>query len=168
MWLNVVLVVAVVAVGLLVARFARRPTPVASPVTFAAPERIERADFVSPETPWLVAVFSSSTCHTCADVWSKASVLASDEVAVTDVEVGEAPELHRRYGIAGVPITVVADRDGLVRASFIGPVSATHLWAALAELRSPGSVPSGCGQSGGPSEDQAGGATGGAGGAGGT
>jgi hypothetical protein len=38
----------------------------------------------------------------------------------------------------------VADQDGSVRASFLGPVSSTHLWAAVAELREPGSVPPGC------------------------
>lgn len=163
MWVNALLVVVVVALGLLVARVARRPTPLPAPATFDAPEWVDRADFVSPGSPWLVAVFSSATCHTCAEVWSKAAVLASAEVAVHDVEVGEAPELHRRYGIAGVPITVVADRDGTVRASFVGPVSATHLWAALAELRSPGSLPGGCE----PGGDQAGGARGGPGAAGG-
>lgn len=164
MLLNVVVVLVVVLVGLLVARLARRPTPTAVPVTFEAPEWLDRADFGSPETPWLVVVFTSATCHTCAEVWSKASVLASDSVTVQEAEVAEAPELHRRYGIAGVPITAVADHEGRVQASFVGPVSATHLWAALAELRSPGSLPRGCD----PSGDQAGGATGGAtGGAGG-
>lgn len=157
MLVNVIVVVAVVALGLLVARLARRPTPVPSPVTYEAPEWLDRADFVSPDAPWLVVVFTSATCHTCAEVWSKASVLASSQVAVHDVEVGEAPELHRRYGIAGVPITAVADHEGRVRASFVGPVSATHLWAALAELRSPGSLPGGCDPGGG----QAGGARGG-------
>jgi hypothetical protein len=29
----------------------------------------------------------------------------------------------------------VADRAGLVRASFIGPASATDLWAAVADAR---------------------------------
>jgi hypothetical protein len=32
----------------------------------------------------------------------------------------------------------------VVRASFLGPATATDLWAALAELREPGSVPEGC------------------------
>jgi hypothetical protein len=32
-----------------------------------------------------------------------------------------------------------------VRASFLGPVTATDLWATLAELRSPGTLPTdGC------------------------
>ena len=36
----------------------------------------------SPTAPWLVAVFSSETCHTCADVIAKAEVMRSDDVAV--------------------------------------------------------------------------------------
>src|SRR6185437_6209877 len=52
-------------------------------------------------------------------------------LAVAAVEVGAQPELHRRYRIDAVPITVVADRAGVVRASFVGPASATDLWAAV-------------------------------------
>jgi hypothetical protein len=88
-----------------------------------------------------VAVFSSASCATCAGVVAKAKVLDSPEVVVDDVEVGRRPDLHVRYRIEAVPITVVADRDGIVRASFIGPVSATDLWAAVAEVREPGSTP---------------------------
>ena len=45
--------------------------------------------------------------------------------------------------IDAVPALVVVDRLGVVRRSFIGPVSATHLWAALAEVRGD-TVPPGC------------------------
>ena len=133
----VVLVIAVVAQR-------RRPEPPSSSVGFRAPAHLYRSDFADPDAPWLVAVFTSSTCSTCAAVWSKAQVLASDEVAVQQVEAAEQADLHQRYRIEAVPITVVADADGVVRDSFMGPVSATHLWAALAELRSPGSVPPDC------------------------
>jgi hypothetical protein len=92
-----------------------------------------------------VAVFTSATCGSCGDVWSKARLLDSDTVAADEVEVGAAPALHNKYAIDGVPATVVADADGVVRASFLGPVTATDLWATLAELRAPGTLPSdGC------------------------
>lgn len=44
--------------------------------------------------------------------------------------------LHAKYAIDGVPILVIADADGVVRKHFIGPVTATDLWAAAAEARS--------------------------------
>ena len=60
--------------------------------------------------------------------------------------------LHERYAIEAVPATLVVDGDGVVVASFIGPVTATDLWAAVAEAREPGTTPprvppalSGCG-----------------------
>jgi hypothetical protein len=65
-------------------------------------------------------------------------------VAVQEVEVGVDADLHGRYSIDAVPTTIIADADGVVRGSFLGPVSATHLWARLAELREPGTVPDGC------------------------
>ena len=90
-------------------------------------------------------LFSSATCSTCGDVWAKAQVLESSEVAVQQVEVAADADLHARYRIEAVPIVVIADAAGVVVSSFMGPVSATHLWAALAEAREPGSVPPGCG-----------------------
>ncbi len=136
-------VVLALVVALVVQR--RRPAPPTNPSSFVAPAQLDRADFARPDAPWLVAVFSSATCDTCADVRAKASFLESDEVVTCDVEVGEQPELHERYRIDAVPIVVIADAAGEVRRSFIGPVSSTHLWGAMAELREPGSVPPGCG-----------------------
>jgi hypothetical protein len=69
------------------------------------------------------------------------AALASASVAVDDVEVSVRRDVHERYAIDAVPIVCVSDRDGVVRASFIGPVSATDLWAAVAEVRDPGSSP---------------------------
>ena len=71
----------------------------------------------------------------------KVAVLASESVAVDDVEFGAREALHKRYHVDAVPMVVVADAEGIVRASFVGPVSATDLWAAVAEVRDPGSSP---------------------------
>ncbi len=108
------------------------------------PTLVDRADFDRPEAPWLVAVFSSATCLACADVREKAAALASDQVVVVDLEAVEQRELHQRYGIDAVPLVLVADAGGIVRRHFVGPVTATDLWAAVAEVRQPGSVPPGC------------------------
>jgi thioredoxin-related protein len=142
--LAVVLAAVVVAVALLLQR--RRPDPPSSSgADHSAPPQLDRRDFVRPDAPWLVVVFTSATCSTCADVWAKAEVLASDEVAVQQVEAVQDRALHQRYQVGAVPIVVIADARGVVVDSFLGPVSATHLWAALAEAREPGSVPEGCG-----------------------
>ena len=44
-------------------------------------------------------------------------------------------ELHERYEISGVPMVLIADAEGVVRQSFVGPVTATDLWAAVAGIR---------------------------------
>ncbi|MEZ5139849.1 MAG: hypothetical protein R2711_14115 [Acidimicrobiales bacterium] len=80
----------------------------------------------------------------CADVREKAAALASDEVAVVELDAVAQRDLHERYGIDAVPMVLVADAGGIVRRDFVGPVTATDLWAAVAELREPGSVPPGC------------------------
>jgi hypothetical protein len=153
--LLVVLLAGLVVVVALALQRRRPPQPAALPRTYEAPTHLVRDDFERPDAPWLVAVFTSATCSTCGDVWSKAELLGSDEVAVQQVEVSRHAALHRRYGIDAVPITVVADERGTVRRSFMGPVSSTHLWAAVAELREPGSVPPGCEGHDHPESDQA-------------
>ena len=61
---------------------------------------------------------------------------SSDEVVVEEVEVGARADLHERYGIEAVPTIVVADAEGVVRGSFLGPPSTAELWARVAEARS--------------------------------
>lgn len=137
----VVVVLAVVAIVVAVVIERRRRPDAPTRPTWAVPAQLDRADFDSPGTPWLVVVFSSTTCLSCGATWDKARHLASAAVAVQDVEVGARADLHDRYGIEAVPTVVVADTDGVVRASFLGPPTATDLWAAVAELREPGSTP---------------------------
>jgi hypothetical protein len=140
---QVIIAAAVLAVALAVGAVLRRRLAVDAPTqpVFSAPAQIDRNDFVDATAPWLVAVFSSSSCDACADVVRKANVLSCSEVAVVDVEYPAAAALHHKYHVNAVPIAVVADRAGVVRASFVGPMSATDLWAAVAEARHPGSSP---------------------------
>lgn len=111
---------------------------------FEIPTQLDRGDFLSPDVPWLVAVFTSATCNTCADVATKADVLASKDVAVQRIDYTDDPSLHKRYRIDAVPTLVIADHNGVVRNGFLGPVKAQDLWAAVAECRDPGSTPDPC------------------------
>jgi hypothetical protein len=126
-------IIAVAAVVALVVR-RRRPDAPTQP-TGAVPTQLDRRDFARPEAPWLVALFTSATCTTCADVARKAQVVASDDVAVHVIEFQADRELHRRYQIDAVPMLLVVDAAGVVRRSILGPVSATDLWAAVAAAR---------------------------------
>jgi hypothetical protein len=111
---------------------------------FQMPTQLDRGDFVSPEAPWLVAIFTSSTCDACADVATKAMVLASNDVAVQRIDYIDDPGLHKRYKVDAVPTLVIVDQQGVVKNGFIGPMKAQDLWAAVAECRDPGSTPDPC------------------------
>jgi len=140
---RLIVAAALLLVALVVAwRLRARPAP-AEPVRPPGdiPRQLHRADFDRPDAPWLVALFSSATCDSCAVMATKVAVLASDDVVVCRVEYPSARELHERYAIESVPLVVVADADGVTRGAFLGPTSATDLWAAVAELRFPGSTP---------------------------
>lgn len=138
-------VLVIAGVVALVAR-RRRPDPPTQPTSWTVPAQLDRHDFARPDAAWLVAVFTSSTCESCAGLVDKAKPLASDVVAVDDIEFVARRDLHERYGIDAVPTLVIADADGVVQGSFVGPVTATDLWATVAELREPGSTPPGCTQ----------------------
>lgn len=111
---------------------------------WAVPQQLDRGDFDRPEAAWLVAVFTSATCDSCAGVWDRARHLDSPVVAVQEVEHVARRDLHDRYAIEAVPTTLVVDAAGVVVRSFLGPVTATDLWAAVAEAREPGSTPDSC------------------------
>jgi hypothetical protein len=137
-----VLATVAIVVALVVDR--RRPdAPTQSGVRsgWAPPGQLDRADFDGAGRPWLVAVFTSATCESCKETTAKAAVLASGEVAVQEISWQERKALHDRYDIEVVPCTVMADAQGVVHRAFVGAPSATDLWAALAEARSPGSTP---------------------------
>jgi hypothetical protein len=133
---NVLIAVALGAAALVVAWLINRRKPKATAMISAhhVPDRIDRGEFIRPEAPVLIAVFTSATCASCAAMVATARELASDAVAVDEAELGARADAHRRYEIDAVPILVVADRDGVVRASFAGAVTANELEEALVGL----------------------------------
>ena len=100
------------------------------------PAQLDRTDFERPGAPWLLAVFSSATCESCRTAIARAAVLASGDVVVQDVEFTARRDLHERYNIETVPMLVVADRQGVVRAHFIGTPAEGEVEEAFAELTS--------------------------------
>ncbi len=135
-----ILIVAVVAaIALAVGWWAQRRQPdrPTEPESHTVPSQIDRADFVRPEAEWLVVVFTSKSCATCAKVWTSTQLVESDAVAIQNVEVHDDADLHERYAITAVPAVVIADSVGVTRGSFLGPPTSADLWAKLAELREP-------------------------------
>ena len=136
---RLIVAAAIVAVAATIALSIRRRARPDAPTQqrHRVPAQLDRADFSNPDVDWLIVVFTSATCDTCADTVTKAQVLASRSVVVEEVEYASDRERHRRYAIDAVPTLVVADSEGVVQASFVGRVSATDLWAAVAEVREP-------------------------------
>ena len=117
-----------------------RPSTPTAP-TYSIPTRLERWDFAQPNTEWLLAVFTSKTCSTCAAVMKAAESLADDALAVQEVEFRRHGELHRRYTVDAVPLAVLADHAGTVCASLAGPATEAELSALVASARQlPGTV----------------------------
>ena len=137
MLLRVIVAIALFAVLAVLAwwleRRRRRDGPTQSPGV--TPVQLDRADFARPDAPWLVVLFTSDTCDSCAGLYDKAAALESDAVAVTEIEFFARRELHERYHVDAAPMTLIADADGVVRGSFLGAFAASELWTAVADLR---------------------------------
>ncbi|MFK7917220.1 MAG: thioredoxin domain-containing protein [Ilumatobacter sp.] len=142
--LLIALVIVAVAAGVAFIAQRRRQPDAPTQRRYNVPEQLDRHDFPRADAPWLVAVFTSDTCDKCADVATKAMVLESKDVAVANLDFVGDRELHDRYQIDAVPTLVIVDHQGVTQKSFLGPMSATDLWAAVAEVREPGSTPDSC------------------------
>lgn len=129
---------AVMLVAIAVATVVRRRRAVDPPTQPRRdlPVQIDRADFAGEG--WVLVVFTSDTCSTCADVVRKAEAARSDLLSVDVASFQARRDLHERYAIDSVPAVLVADARGVVHRTFIGPVTATDLWAAVADARGAG------------------------------
>jgi hypothetical protein len=133
--------VLVLAVAIVAWMLRRRPPDAPPRDVYPVPRQLDRADFPRPDAAWLVAMFSSAACDSCRTLPPKLAVLESAEVSTCDVRAEDRGDLHRRYEISAVPTTVIVDAEGVVGRAFVGSFTATDLWAAVAELRDPGSTP---------------------------
>lgn len=130
------LALVVIAVAVLIARQLerRRPAPPTRDA-YPVPAQLDRLDFPRPEAPWLFVLFSSRTCDSCAPMVGRVCGLESESVATVQVEAKAGKALHDRYRIEGVPMVVLADSEGVVRAGFVGAVETWELEEALAKAQ---------------------------------
>lgn len=118
---TLLIVVGVVLVAVAVGALSRRRRPdVPSTPRFAVPQQLDRTDFEAPAAPWLLLLFSSSTCLSCLDA---REVLHSIDVAglhVQELAFESEKAIHDKYAIDAVPTVVLSDAEGVVRWSYLG------------------------------------------------
>ena len=108
---------------------------------YPVPKQLDRADFPRPEAAWLVTLFSSAACDSCQGLGAKLEPLESSDVAVCEIDAEHTARSIAATSSPPSPPRVIADHEGVVRRAFVGAFTATDLWAAVAELRDPGSSP---------------------------
>lgn len=133
---RLVVALAVVAVAVTVAAVLRRRRPEPTfTATTGVPDRVDRGDFADPGAPWLYVLFSSATCESCPVAAESLRALSGKGVAVDEAEYSARRDLHRRYGIDAVPVTLLVDTEGVVRDHFLGRTSPAQLSEALERAR---------------------------------
>ncbi len=135
--LRIAIGVALLGVAIIVAVVLERRRKLDAPIrdAYPVPRQVSRADFPRPDVPWLVALFSSQTCDSCAWMRERVRALGAGDVAVCDLEFSATRAIHERYEISGVPMVLIVDDEGVVRESFVGPATAQELRDALARAR---------------------------------
>ena len=139
-----VLVVVAAAAATLAYLVQRRRPDAPIRTGWTVPEQLDLLSFARPYSPFLFSFFPSASFYSCASFFSLAEPLASASLAVDGGSFDERREVHDHYAVDAVPMVLLVDTLGVVRDHHLGPVSATHLWGSLAELREPGSTPDGC------------------------
>jgi hypothetical protein len=130
---RVLIAAALVAIAAAVAFVLNRRRPHApTQGNIPVPAQLDRTDFPDADKPWLLVVWTSRTCESCAKATAKARALQSDTVAFVEVPWQDRRDLHDRYGIEDVPLLVLADDEGVVRASFVGAPEFGALVTAVA------------------------------------
>jgi glutaredoxin-like protein len=94
-----------------------------------SPESVEALDQLTE--PVDVMVFATPTCQYCPQAVSLANrmALASPMVTARTVEANEFPDLSRRFGVQGVPRTVVNEQG-----AFVGALPESRFVASVLEL----------------------------------
>lgn len=128
--LIVLIVLALAAIGIALLLQRRRPEPPSAP-SYRAPSQLDRSDFAGSSDLPLVVVFASTTCNSCPVVWEEVERAKTEALIIERIDVQDDAKRHQRYKIDGVPTTLVADADGVVTASFFGPLSDGALSAAI-------------------------------------
>lgn len=124
MMVTILIMSAVGALALALAWLAqrqRRPSPTST--TGEPPAQLDRTDFRSPDTRWLIAVFTSASCASCERVWNELASYESATTVAQNIEVAADPDLHRKYRIDSVPTAVITGADGIVRHAVVGPLA---------------------------------------------
>ena len=129
-WPSSLVVVAVVVAMRAAPR--RRPADAPTQAEFGVPGQLDRADFARPDAAVAGGGVLVGHLRSCA-AWSTRPGAGQRRGGRGGGRGERAARPPRRYHIEAVPITVVADGAGVVRAAFVGPATATDLWAAVAE-----------------------------------
>jgi hypothetical protein len=134
---RVVIAAALVLVAALVAfLLGRRRGDAPTSDKVEVPRQLDRDDFARPSAPWLVVVFTSATCESCARAVALASPREGPSIAYEEVPWQTRRDLHDRYRVDTVPMILVARADGLIVRSFVGTPSEEDFEAAMASVGS--------------------------------
>ncbi len=128
--LGLLVALSVLAAGVALLLQRRRSEPPSSP-SYRAIAEVDRNEFAGPGSPLLVAMFGSTSCNTCPQVWEVIAKVRRPDVVTERIDVQTDPGRHKRYRIDGVPTTIVANADGTVRRTMFGPITLAELEAQL-------------------------------------
>ncbi|RIK09437.1 MAG: hypothetical protein DCC49_06195 [Acidobacteria bacterium] len=129
-WLHLVLLAAAAAAAVLLVRTLDKKNRREIVAVYGMPTSVAPDDFGGLETPVSIILFTHADCRACS---AAKRICQTFSVPMVEVDGRENQAVLDRYGIDGVPTTLVVDAGGTVLAGWVGPLVPRQIEEALAD-----------------------------------
>lgn len=119
-WLHLVLLGAAGVAAIVLVRTLDKKNRREIVAAYGMPASVDPADFGRLDSPVSVILFTHADCRACG---AARRICNSLPAPVFEIDGHESQEVLDRYGIDGVPTTLVVDTGGTVIAGWVGPLN---------------------------------------------
>lgn len=129
-WLYLVLLAAAAAAAVLLVRTLDKKNRREIVAAYGMPSSVDPADFGGLDSTVSIVLFTHADCRACS---AARRICNSLSVPVVELDGRDSQEVLDRYGVDGVPTTLLVDAGGTVLAGWVGPLNPRQVEEAIAD-----------------------------------
>lgn len=134
-WLHLVLLATAGVTAVLLVRTLDKKNRREIVAAYGMPASVDPADFGGLGAPVSIVLFTHTDCRACS---AARRICGSLSVPVVEIDGHEDQAVLDRYGIDGVPTTLVVDWGGTVLSGWVGPLNPRQVEDAVTNPGAPG------------------------------
>lgn len=127
-WFHLVLLVAAGLAAVLLVRMLDKKNRREIVAAYGMPTSVDPADLGGLDSPVSIILFTHADCRACG---AARRICRSVSVPVVEIDGYANQAILDRYGIDGVPTTLVVDARGTVLAGWVGPLNSRQVEDAV-------------------------------------